>query len=85
MLIYAYFGGKNVKIVSASGAPSPDPRVVTPVYYYNFVKFVSTVAANEMFTLIAQKKFTHDFGFLFSYVDLRISNGWLACEEIYSI
>jgi len=55
MLKIAYFWEKTVKIVSASGirpqtpvflrrlgAPPPDPRVVTPAYYYNFVKFVSS-------------------------------------------
>jgi len=29
-------GGKIVKISAASGAPSPDPRVVTPTCYYDF-------------------------------------------------
>jgi len=29
------------KIASASETPSPDPRVVTPAYYYNFAKFIS--------------------------------------------
>jgi len=53
MLKNAYFLENTVKIVSASGtpppnplclrfwqlgAPSPDPRVVTLAYYYNFVK-----------------------------------------------
>jgi len=40
-----YFLGKNVKIASALGYPppnprssTPDPRVVTLTYYYNFVK-----------------------------------------------
>jgi len=49
------FCGKTVKIVSASGDPSlnsvslrrledppPYPRVVTPVYYYNFIELVSS-------------------------------------------
>jgi len=49
------FWEKTVKIISASGAPLPnprlppaagdsdtDPRVVTPAYYYNFVGFVSS-------------------------------------------
>jgi len=33
---------KPVKIASTSGAPTADPRVVTPAYYYNFVEFVSS-------------------------------------------
>jgi len=46
---------KNAKIASASRAPPPNPRwppaagasppdlrVVTPAYYYNFVKFISS-------------------------------------------
>jgi len=55
MLRNAYFYEKTVKVVSGSGtlppnpvclrrlgAPLPDPRVVTPAYYYNFFKFVSS-------------------------------------------
>jgi len=38
----AYFLEKSVKIVSASGAPPPDPRADTPAYYYNFVEFISS-------------------------------------------
>jgi len=35
-------GEKTVKVSSASEAPRPDPRVVTPpASYYNFVQFVS--------------------------------------------
>jgi len=53
MLKNAYLLKKiSVKIASASGAPeppfasggwgsAPDPRVVTPAFYYNFVEFVS--------------------------------------------
>jgi len=37
-----YILKKTVKIASASGAPPPDPRLVTLAYYYNFVKFVSS-------------------------------------------
>jgi len=49
------FWKKTVKIVSASGAPPPnpvylrrleappsDPRVVTSAYYYNFIEFLSS-------------------------------------------
>jgi len=52
MLKNAYFLVKKiVKIVSASfavclrrlGPPPPDPCVVTPPYYYNFVEFISCV------------------------------------------
>jgi len=53
MLKNGYFWTKTVKIVSASGAPPvsirrlgappPDPRVVTPAYYYNLVESVSSV------------------------------------------
>jgi len=44
-----YFLGKTV---SASGAPPPDPHVLTPVYDYNFVEYVSS--AKCIFS--AQKK-----------------------------
>jgi len=57
------FWEKTIKIVSASGdpppnprlppaAPHPDSRVVTPSYYYNFVKFVSSAKC----ILFAQKR-----------------------------
>jgi len=52
----AYFLKMTVKFASASGAPPPNPRlplaagsstpnlrVVTSAYYYNFVEFVSIV------------------------------------------
>jgi len=43
LLNNAYFlGKKTVKIVSASGAPPPDHRVVISAYYYNFVEFISS-------------------------------------------
>jgi len=42
MLKNAYFLEKTIKIVSSSGDPPPDPRVVTPVYYCNFVEFISS-------------------------------------------
>jgi len=58
MLKNAHFLGKNCKSGRLSvggsaprtpiclrrlGAPPPDPRVVTPAYYYNFIEFVSNV------------------------------------------
>jgi len=55
MLKMRIFFKKAVKIASASGVPPknprlppvagefPVPRVVTPVYYYNLVEFVSNV------------------------------------------
>jgi len=55
MLKMRNFEKKNVKIVSTSGAPPPnprlppaawaslpDPRVITPAYYYSFVEFISS-------------------------------------------
>jgi len=32
---------KIIKIAAASGAPSPEPSVVTLVYYYNLIELVS--------------------------------------------
>jgi len=59
MLKNASFLGKTVKIVSASGAPSPnphlppaaggsapEPRVVTSAYCYNSIEFVSSAKCN---------------------------------------
>jgi len=56
MLKNVYFLENTVKIVSASGAPSPNlrlppatgappqaARVVTLSYYYNFIEFVSSI------------------------------------------
>jgi len=58
MIKNAYFGGKKtVKIVSVSGAPPPDPRFVTPAYYYNFVEFVS----NAKCIIIPLKKETSNY------------------------
>jgi len=44
------FWKNTVKITSASGAPSPDPRVVTVAYYYNLVEFVSSVKCVSLFS-----------------------------------
>jgi len=54
------FLAKTVKFISASGAlppnprlrlaaSSPDPRVVTAAYYYNFVEFISILAQNAFY------------------------------------
>jgi len=45
MLKNAYFLEKDVKNRLSVGGPAPepplaDPHVVTPAYYYNFVKFI---------------------------------------------
>jgi len=40
------FGGWGLR------SPPPDPRVVTPAYYYNFVKFIS----NTKFGLLPSKR-----------------------------
>jgi len=66
MLKNAYFLEKDAKISSASGAPPPnpvglrrlgvaDPRDVTPVYYYNFVKFIASSKCGLLHS--KQKKF----------------------------
>jgi len=36
------FGGRTPAGLRRLGAEPPDPRVVTPAYYYNFVKFISS-------------------------------------------
>jgi len=32
----------NLFLSPATGDPHPDPHVVTPTYYYNFVEFISS-------------------------------------------
>jgi len=70
MLKNAYFFGKKaLKILSASGvpppnprllrwlgAPPPDSRVVTSAYYYSFVKFISR--GNAFYYLQKKNKIT---------------------------